>query len=310
MTSASVVLATLFVATTIHASKDSLVTSVYSSVSNGYTRKLAADGSPKPEYYAIARGKYLPGISRDQSIDRVEFPAVAGKVAEFLAGQGYYLAEDSKSADLLLLITWGTTRPFDDGIYRAGLASLSSAANLATQTGAVASAERSPDGIQSPGAAVANAAQGEFEGQLLQMQMFEDMRMKSNEHNAKLLGYIREINYRNNPSRFGGAGSAFDDLIADIESERYFVVVEAYDFRSAVKEQKPRLLWVTRVSIARQGNKFDRDMNAMLALASRYFGRESGRLVRQYHEGTVTFGELRVIGVVDESSSDRSKPDQ
>ena len=36
----------------------------------------------------------------------------------------------------------------------------------------------------------------------------------------------------------------------------------------------------------------------MVAKASRYFGRNSGRLVRQYQEGVVGKGELKFLGVV------------
>jgi hypothetical protein len=302
-----IVATALLSANLAEAAKDSLVTAVFSSTSNGYTRKFREDGSPKPQYYALARGRYLPGISKDRTIDGIEFPKVAGTIAEFLGRQGYFLAENSKSAELLLLITWGTTVPFGDGTYRAGLDGLVSAVNNAQMAGAAAGGERSPDGIQSPGAAVAGAAQSALESQLLQMQMFEEMRMQANLHNGRLLGYVEEINDRNNPSRFAGAGTAYDELIEDLESERYFVIVQAFDFRAAQKgEVKP--LWVTRMSVQRQGNKFDRDFAAMVSQASQFFGRESGRLIRRYREGTVTLGELRVVSIVGEEPDEESEP--
>jgi len=305
----SVLAALLMTATAAEASRDSLVTAVYSNVGNGYKRKLDADGKPKPEYYALAAGKYLPGMMRDQSIDSVAFPKIAGTVAGFLAEQNYFFAHDAKSADLLLMITWGTTVPFDDGLYRGGLDQFSVAMNNATMaSGAAQGTDRSADGIQSPASAVADAARDQLESQFLQMRMFEDIRMRSNERNANLLGYLAEINYRNNISRYAGAGSSFDDLISDIENERYYVIIAAYDFRAMAKEQKERLLWVTRVSIQKDGNKFDSAMATMLARASRFFGQESGRLLREYHEGTVTIGELRVLGIVPESDAAQDEP--
>src|SRR5512140_413693 len=87
------------------ASNDSLVTSIFSSVSNGYCRQQLADGSFKREYYAIANGTYLPGTTRDHSIDAVPFPQIAKVVAQFLALQNYRVAQDARSADFLLRIT-------------------------------------------------------------------------------------------------------------------------------------------------------------------------------------------------------------
>jgi hypothetical protein len=283
----------------MQAAKDSIVTSVFSSTMNGYKRVLDADGEPKPEFYAIANGRYLPGALKDRSIDDVKFPSIAGLVAEHLAKQKYFLAHDSKSAQLLLMITWGTTVPHHDGVYRAGMDDFFNSMNLATATtAAAADTPPSIEGIQSPESAIAAAANSEFEGQMLRMAMFEDMRMRSNEHNARLLGYMDEINYRNNPSRFAGAGSAFQDLITDIENERYFVIISAFDFKAAAKDNTVKPLWVTRVSIQKDGNRFDKALAAMVSRASDYFGSESKRLVRQYREGEVTFGELKLISYV------------
>ena len=134
------------------------------------------------------------------------------------------------------------------------------------------------------------------------MAMFEAMRREADEYNAKVLGYVDEINDRDSPARFAGAGTAYDDLIDDIENERYFFVISAYDFPTAVKTGQRKLLWATRVSVQAQGNKFNETAAYMLAKASKYFGQDSGRLIRQFdREGKVTLGELQVVGVVPDS---------
>ncbi|HUG10776.1 MAG TPA: hypothetical protein VMM36_07170 [Opitutaceae bacterium] len=298
----------LVAASIAQASKDSIVTSVYSKVSNGYTRKLAADGTPKIEYYAIAPGKYLQGLGGDKTIDSVEFPVIAGTVAQFLAKRNYHFAENAKSADLLLMITWGTTKPQSNGTYRLGVDNLTARINSsAIATAAAQGSGRSMDGIGSPESAIADAARGELESALLQMQMFETMRMRANEENARLLGYVEEINDRDNASRFAGGGTYYNDLISDIENERYFVIIAAFDFKAIARDKKERLLWATRVSIQKQGSQFDKDLATMLAQASRYFGKDSGRLIRQYQEGTVTLGEMEVVGVVPDSAVTRGE---
>lgn len=278
------------------ASDDSVVTAVYSTVSNGYSRTKTPEGFER-EYYAISNGGYSPGIARDQSIDAVKFPTVAGIVARYLAKQNYFLAQDAKSAGLLLVISWGKTVPFEDGPYRNAqdqMLTTMSQVKATTPSGVQA---RSADGIQSPAQAINDAARSALEGDLLQMQMFNSMRDRANEKNARLLGYMREINSRNNMSRFAGAGSSFDDLISDIESERYYVIISAYDFRTAAQEKKQKLLWSTRVSIQAQGNRFDEQLIAMMDNASRQFGKESGQLIRQYQRATrVDLGELKSLG--------------
>ena len=292
----------------VEASNDSLVTAVYSDVSNGYVRQNLPDGSFKREFYAIANGGYAPGEVRDASIDNVKFPTIAGMMAQFLARRNYYFAPDAKSADLLLIIRWGTTIPFSAGPHQNAQTGLLNAMNAFNSANAVAKAAEdagrgmSIEGIQSPEASVRDAARDTLEGQLYQMRMFDDMRRSADERNAQLLGYVREINGRiDNPSRFAGAGSYYDDLISDIEEARYYVIVAAYDFRAATQRQERKLLWVTRVSIQAQRNRFDQCLTEMLANASRYFGQGNGRLVRQYQEGSVNIGELKVLGVEPES---------
>jgi len=281
------------------ASEDSLVTAVYSNVSNGYVRTKMPDGSFKRETYAISNGGYSPGIARDESIDAIRFPVIAGVVAQHLARQNYYLAQDAKSADLLLVISWGKTVPFEDGPNRNAQDQLINAVNLVRSSTPQGVQARSADGIQSPEAAINDAAKSALEGSLIEMQMFNSMRDRANEKNARLLGYMKEINSRNNMSRFAGAGTYFDDLISDIENDRYYVIVTAYDFRSAAQEKKQKVLWATRVSIQAQGNQFNERLMAMMDNASRLFGQESGQLIRQYQRvPRVDLKELKFLGLV------------
>ena len=74
------------------------------------------------------------------------------------------------------------------------------------------------------------------------------------------------------------------------------MILSAYDFREAVQHKRQKLLWVTRVSIQEQGNRFNERLRDMLAQASKYFGKESGRLVRQYQRGSVSFGDVKFLG--------------
>jgi hypothetical protein len=176
-------------------------------------------------------------------------------------------------------------------------------------TGTGGPVQRGADGIQSSQDSVAQAARDELENQLLTMQMAQQMRDKANERNAILLGYMGEINESNDMARFAGGGTHYDDLISDIESSRYYVIVSAYDFQSVVQNKGTKLLWSTRVSIQAQGNRFDERLVTMMANASRQFGQDSGRLLRQYQRSPrIDLGELKFLGVVSDSGAKETAP--
>ena len=292
------------------AADDTLTTSVFSKQASGYKREKLQDGTFKPEYYAISNGGYSPGVGKDPSIDEVPFSAIAGVVAQHLAKQNYFLAKDSKSAQLLLVIQWGASVPFSDSTYKEGIDRLSGAANSVkatavqkTQVEQAQTSAQSPDGIQSDGASAAQAAQNEFQDELVMMQMNNSARDKANERNANLLGYMGEMNSANDQRRVAGAGTYYNDLVSDIENKRYYVIVSAFDFRAATQEKSKKLLWSTRVSIQAQGNRFDERLVTMMANASRQFGQDSGRLIRQYQRAPrVDLGELKYLGVVSDPS--------
>jgi hypothetical protein len=115
--------------------------------------------------------------------------------------------------------------------------------------------------------------------------------------NAKILGYLDAINDADGIQRWAGGGDNYNDLLADIEEPRYYIVITAYDFPELVKNGKKRLLWQTRVSVRSPGNSFDQSFVPMLKSASAYFGRDSGKLVRADQEkAKVELGDLKFLG--------------
>lgn len=295
---------------------DAITTAVFSQAEKGYKRKKAKDGSWEREYYAMSNGGVLPGTTKDVTVDKVHFSALAGLMAEHLAKQGYWPATGDREPDLLIVIHYGTTLPFNDGTYRGNIE------NTATAMNSLSEMMRNNPGIQAPAASPdgsppqseislsgsvqdmeRQAASDAVAGAMIVQDLFNKAREEANIRNAKLLGYLQEINEANGIQRFAGGGDKYNDLVGDIEESRYYVIISAYDFKSTVREKKPRLQWVTRVSIRTPGNNFADRMTTMVANASRYFGRESGRLVRQYErEGTVDIGEATVVGTMSDTA--------
>lgn len=266
-------------------SANSLVLSIHSVAAKDYKRERLPNGAYKRERYAIANGGWLDGSTRDNKLDEIPFADVAGILAEHLGRQNYFLAKDSKSADLLLVVHWGRTIAFDSTTYSIAV----------SEAGAALSALNASGGGTGP-------ALGQFENEMMKLEMMNKARDLVNERNALMLGYLSDINRRNGVQRWTGGGDAYDDLIRDIEESRYYITVTAYDFDDMVKRQKRTVRWVTRVSIRAPGNSFRTEFPVMLASASRYFGRDTGKLIRG-DQAVVEIGDVEVVGI----SAEREK---
>jgi TonB family protein len=107
--------------------------------------------------------------------------------------------------------------------------------------------------------------------------------------NARMLGFD-----------FPSAMSPFKidplDLVTEIESNRYFVGLVAYDFQLLWKEKVRKVLWVTRYSIREHRNEFDRDLPAISLYASQFFGQDShGFVVKRIADGRVDVGPVKNV---------------
>ena len=298
---------------------DSVVTAVFSRSFNDYERPTRTDGSDQPLTYVVAKGGQAAGANADDSIDDVKFAGIVRVLGKYLAKQAFFPAKDGKKADLMLVVHWGKTVPSDgmnQNFQERGLQGF----NLAHQLGYAGAGfgiGRSPgffnpsSSLPAPGAstkaaneaAVAEEASNEMIQGVFLIRFAEDARDEANRRNANLLGYTAELKYRDTPTLFAGAGTAYHDLIEDLESERYYVSVTAYDFQEMLHHEKKKGLWRTVASIDARGNRFDEKLMAMVERASRYFGRDSGRLIRQFeYTPHINLGELKTLGVVDKET--------
>jgi hypothetical protein len=292
---------------------ESVVTAVFSRSFNNYQRPARPDGSSQPLTYVIAKGGAQPGMNADESMDDVKFAGVVRVLGKYLAKQAYFPAKDAKKADLMLVVHWGKTIPGNDGLSRNMLDnSLQSFETLQLQMhqgigrapGIDVHADEKARARNQVTDALDEAAQEEIVQGMHEIRFEQDARIEADRHNANLLGYTEELRRRTNPSLYGGAGTAYRDLMEDIESERYYVSVTAYDFQEALQNKNNKGLWRTVASIDARGNRFDETLMTMVERASRYFGRDSGRLIRQFeYTPRINLGELKQLGVVDNPPS-------
>jgi hypothetical protein len=120
------------------------------------------------------------------------------------------------------------------------------------------------------------------------------------ERNAMLLGYAEDLRATIGLDRTP-LGWRRKDLFGDLDGNRYFVTLMAYDFQLMSKNKQHKLVWETRFSLRESGHDFGTALPMMAKYASRYFGRDSHGLVRNLvPEGRVEIGEVKSLGGVPE----------
>jgi hypothetical protein len=87
--------------------------------------------------------------------------------------------------------------------------------------------------------------------------------------------------------------------LAALAMDRYYVIMQAFDFQSAWRHKKMKLLWETRFSLSERQHDFSRELPTMAHTASIYFGQDSGGLIRaRIPEGQVDVGQVKSLGTV------------
>lgn len=219
-------------------------------VFNGYTRTKLPDGTFKPEHYAFADGGRWDGSKVDKSIDALPFRQIAETIAMPLRAQNYLSATDPQQTDLFIMVFWGTTAGASEGEYN--------------NTAPLAFSSREPELLDSA---------------LMLHRAENQVRDQNNATNARILGYTEAYGRALELEELGHVTAR--DVIQELETNRYFVVLKAYDFRVAWKEKKRKLLWETRFSIIQRGNNFNEQLPAMAQSAARHFGQSTDGLIRQ-----------------------------
>lgn len=250
------------------------VTAVCSRVSKDYVRTKLPDGSFQPEEYVLVKGVSPSGPFRDASIDDAKFIGIARALEGPLAVQNYIPAKKLDTEKLIIMVYWGTT--------------------IVPQT-----LDMSPAWGR-----LGNEIPARMDFNKLQTWRSElgpeiAMRNQMDKKNARMLGYDSEVSFGVVGHTGITADAHNDELLSELEDNRYFVVLIAFDFQAFRTEKKHKIIWETRFSIQEGRNFFDKALPVMVQYASRYFGQDSHGLLRtKVPEGKVLIGELKSLGVV------------
>jgi hypothetical protein len=262
---------------------DAGVVAVYSSVSPAYTRAVLPGGSFKPETYAFGEGGSWGGSLNDFTIDKLRFLDIAHVIGPTLAAQNYLPAKDPHQTDLLIMVYWGTT---------SGTENASSSPEYQIGNQMINGALMMPHSASMNASYISALSQGD-----VMIAMANGLRDRQDLENAKVLGYLPEM--ARLESFRGTVFNSFlrQDVVADVEENRYFVVLLVYDFQTLWKHKQRKLLWETRFSLPERRNDFSKALAAMVANASRYFGQDSHGLIRKrLPDVNVTIGDPKFLG--------------
>ena len=282
---------------------EGVVTAVSSQASTDYVRERAPDGSFRPETYTFGEGGYLSGAARDDSIDKLTFLDLAKILAPPLAAEAYVpeAEKDPNKTKLLVLVYWGKTNGTESASNSVAYQNLQS-----SQAGPpppppppAGNNHVAPGGAQT--AAVIQAeSENALTGAYAAVAAENHLRDDADTRNAALLGYGSEL-IATSGLEMTAMRNRRQDLIAEIEENRYLVILMAYDFQELWKHKTHKLLWITRLSVRERGTDFTKVLPAMVQYGSQYFGQDSHGLLRKaLPKGRVDVGEVKSLGEVPE----------
>jgi hypothetical protein len=274
--------AALVLSATLRAEEPVMVSSV---IFNNYTRARAADGTFKPEYYTFGEGGCQTRAITDPSMEKLNFIQIAKTIAGPLAKENYRPALSSEQAELLILVFWGATqgsRGHDRSL------AVDHAATAIADFNRVKSIDPAVPTDPSTGEASA------FESALWELRLSNEERDELDDKNARILGYSDALSR----ARFIQGMSMGRDVLQEISENRYYVVLQAYDFKIAAKYKKLKPLWTARISVSERG-EFAAALDKMVWSAAANFGRESDGVRRtRPQEGKVELAPLQILEAV------------
>jgi hypothetical protein len=260
---------------------DTEAVAISSTAATFYVRGKDEAGKTVPETYIFHEGNFWGGSTADPSQTKLNFATLTKYLATNLAKQSYYPTREVATANILIRVDWGTTLTYEDPRGKQFLTEQLNRELAAVNSAVTESGMADTGGI--------NQALSEGQNTTMSQDAFIA-------RNAALLGYDRALGKE---MRKMMPTPEELTMATELNEERYFVILMAYDYQFMRKEKKPKLLWVTRLSLRSPGNNFTDAMPTLALAGADVYGRQLNGLVRvkvPVQSGTVKLHDLQVIG--------------
>lgn len=254
-----------------------------SEASVAYNEKKESDNGATYETYVFIKGNFYGGDISDKSLRNVTFEEVVGTVGESMKQRNFYPSASADQGNLLVVVHYGSTSVPQD---------------LAELFGTEMDDPYGEQGIDAEEPAINDT-------------YFDDLkRLSEFGHNNQAgmnnskLGIGRALNRKNinTTEEF--------DLRVELEDERYFIILMAYDYEKLRNTKEQELLWTTRFSLPSVGTNFEDAYPALARAASSHYGTSLDRYAKSsthFGTGSVEIGTLETVGIEETEASENSK---
>jgi len=270
---------------------------VVASAATAYTQRKFDGPKVRTETYVFMEGSFIPGQTVDRSIERMPFRRIAEFLAPELARQQYLPAPEAKSADLLIVVHWGTTSPRTSAAEMQGTTTI----NLDhTQERALNDEinAQAAGGSDIMSAWLSTGSEIDRQAGFEQAERYTDNLDSdyTTANSAKLLGYSKSLQQLEK-NIFGSTEET--TLRSDLSTERYFIILKAYDLKAPLAAgQKRRAVWTAHLNMRSPGKNFPTALRKMGNVGAGYFGKSTDTVETRLpavREGRVILGPLVII---------------
>jgi len=256
--------------------------------------RVVIDARADPEYlaqaedreyqtYRFAQGKYFSGEKHDPSLSKMEFETIAQSLMLALQKNRFYPTRDPSACDLLIMVSWGTTMLDIDWTETMGITDLGNN-DVSAELGGASSGD--------PAQAAAEADAAAYASEVAQVETFNSGSFHQR-RSILQLGYDKA--FRSDVSR-----REQERYMDDLQDERYFIIVTAFDYPHFVKTREFKAVWSTRYSTRNLGTNFRTALDVMNYAASSAFGINLDNLQETEidPETRAGFGDLEIVEVI------------
>ncbi|MDQ8179075.1 hypothetical protein [Pelagicoccus sp. SDUM812005] len=241
--------------------------------------------------YHIVKGKFHGGSTRDRGLETTRFEDLFESLEETLRKRSLYPEPDRHKGDLLIMVSWGRTSLDPNWGELQGIAS---ASDLGGESGlgstgseaSLATASAGADAIAAP-AQTASAASAAGEGFV-----WGSGGGSQRSKNMALLGLEGKLRSRN---LFGPDPD--EELWNALEEERYFVILNAFDYQHLIHNKELKQVWRVRYNTRAIGLGFETAFESMNAAVADVIGLQMDDIakVKGDTSGRISMGEIEMV---------------